>query len=103
MAAKRRVLGNRRGTMRLKIWAAMRIMKRFTYADLEATTEANNETLRSYVNMLTRYGYIRCEGTYHRPIFILSKDTGPQAPMQHSRRGLRDMNTGEIFTPEDIK
>jgi len=94
---------SRKGSAQANIWAAMRIIKRFRYADLEATADVKPKTVREYIRLLVKYGYLRREGTWQKPVFCLIKDTGPHAPALYYDTGLRDMNTGEIFTPEDTK
>jgi len=88
------------GTKQAKIWASIRILIRFRYADLEATTEAPRRTISTYVFLLAKYGYLRRE---KYAVFVLQRDTGPNPPIRYKSNGLRDMNTGEIFTPEDTK
>jgi hypothetical protein len=72
---------------RTRIWRSMRVMRRFTIADLAATAEAGLQNTHTYVVDLVNGGYIRKlkmevpkRGVEGRAIFALIKDTGPFAP-----------------------
>ncbi len=109
MAAKKGMLRQQPGrTARSKAWNSMRIMILFTAADLQATAEIGVSNLHKYMQLLSRYGYIEIEDQVAKtgsPRFKrtwrLVKDTGPLCPLPYHRNGLRDLNTGEIFTPEE--
>ncbi|MDF2141220.1 hypothetical protein [Paenirhodobacter sp. CAU 1674] len=97
-------------TLRERAWRSMRMRRRFTVLDLvadAATASDGNPTdnLQRYLRALRRAGFVvefarRAEASaptsngYKR--WMLSRDTGPRAPVVLSKvRAVHDFNTGE--------
>ena len=81
---------------RSRMWASMRIGRRFTAQDIAATAEAPVQSARVYINALIRIGYVKAVvattfsvGSY--TVYQLLQDTGPEAPRLH--------NDGKVFDP----
>lgn len=101
----------RAATARERIWAAMRVLKRFDLPQLMMTAEAKRRSCDDFVNFLSRAGYVRC---LNHPVtrrgggnlafartwstYQLIRNTGPKAPIVTNTRGcerrLVDLNTG---------
>jgi hypothetical protein len=83
----------RPGVMRLKVWQSMRILKRFTVADLCRTSGAKRNNARKFVQRLVAHGYVAVlpgfvsgrAGSYRS--YRLVKDCGPNHPMRCERCG----------------
>ena len=95
-------------TARQQAWQSMQIFGEFTFDDIISTSNIKLSNLRKYVTALRRYGYIEEVGLtgkvgqlHTRKVFELMKDTGIHCPLPYSDKGLRDLNTGEIFEPEE--
>lgn len=95
------------GTARNRAWKSMRIFVVFTSTEIAATAEISMENLWKYLRILKKWGYVEDIGAVGKPTqpgytrrYELIQDTGPQAPLPHGKRGLRDLNTGEIFGAE---
>jgi len=81
------------GSLRLKVWQSMRIMRRFSLPDLCRTTGARRDNVRKFVKRLEAHGYVALAtkqlrgrpGSYH--IWRLVKDTGPLYPTRCGRCG----------------
>lgn len=56
----------KRLTTRDRIWKMIRAKRRFTIADLQRLLAANYDTIRTYLNMLERDGYVRRTGKDER-------------------------------------
>lgn len=82
-------------THRARVWRSMRILKRFTYSDLQATAETSRRNISNYVGSLHEAGYLhKRRGTRQHAsevVWMLARDTGPNPP-----RVLRD---GRVFDP----
>ena len=50
--------------LRNKIWQSMRILRRFTLADLSRTSGATRTNVRKFVNRLEAHGYVVQQGDY---------------------------------------
>jgi hypothetical protein len=91
------------------MWQAMRVMRRFTWRDLAAVSECGESSARKYIRELRRAEYIRPTTiTNYRPlsdtVYILIRNTGPQAPKLRKRTNIAwDPNTHERFerTPDE--
>jgi hypothetical protein len=76
----------RTGSLRSKIWQSMRIMRRFTAADLCRTSGARRNNVRKFIKRLEVHGYVAQQGEYAggRPGAFrglrLVKDIGPRYP-----------------------
>lgn len=74
------------GGARARCWQAMRILRRFTSADICATAEAGVRNANIYLHALERVGYLRVvqpqrEGvTGGHVVYLLVRNTGPAAP-----------------------
>lgn len=83
-------------------WQAMRVMRRFTSADLLMTCPAIGESgLHKYMRALANTGFTRCVQPRvsgrpgSRDVWMLVRDTGPQAPIKRWKGGgVFDPNTG---------
>ncbi|WP_368565533.1 hypothetical protein [Pseudoxanthomonas sp. UTMC 1351] len=86
-----------------KIWKAMRILRRFSVADLVAVVETTtSSTVGTYASLLTRTGFLRVwRGTGGRmpASYQLVRDSGPIAPSIMKRRTvLYDHNTDTEYS-----
>ena len=101
----------RRPSGRQRMWTSMRVLKRFDLPTLMMTAEVSRRSAETYINNLSRAGYLRtlargnsaC-GTWSN--YQLVRRSGPRAPaVNHSRAGtphrvlLVDRNDG---TEHDI-
>jgi hypothetical protein len=93
-----RMIPTRPPVARVKIWRSMRMMRRFTIADLCATAEAQSHNVKTYLGALINSGYIRKlkrqapkRGIEGHAVYALVKDTGPLAPQR--------VKGGTIFDP----
>lgn len=92
---------------RQRIWNAMRVLIRFTSADLQATAEAGKDNVRKYLQALHAQDYLRLDAPKiagvpgGHALWRLIKNTGPIAP-RISADGLYDANVAEPKPrPED--
>ncbi len=85
-------------TTRDKIWAAMRMLQTFTYAELELRTGAAYTSLQPYLTALHKAGYLAIIRKIGRDkIYRLVNDTGFQTPqIKHNKKWVFDPNTGDI-------
>jgi hypothetical protein len=76
----------RKNALRCKVWQSMRIMRRFTAAELCRTTGAQRNNVRKFIRQLERHGYVAQQGPYvggRAGVFRgmrLVKDVGPNYP-----------------------
>ena len=83
---------------RFRMWRSMRILKRFTSADLMATASSAKCSVDDYVRGLARCGYLRAAVTYQRgggnrrAVWVLVRDTGPHPPRLRKDGSLFDIN-----------
>lgn len=63
-----------------KMWRTMRVMRRFTRADLVQLTGAKEANVKYYTQMLKKVGYVRVSRVGNVATWILIKDPGPQRP-----------------------
>lgn len=99
------------------IWTAIRKLRRFTKLDLEAATRVNMDTLASYLQGLTKAGYLtRTDRGFAAPsTWTLERDVGVEAPrvtragkpvtqglgrerMWHAMRILKDFSLSELVS-----
>lgn len=86
-----------------RIWQSMRILRRFTLPDLCATAESGHANAKKYVIGLERSGYLRriqerrsgYKGAY--VVWMLTRDTGPQAPRLQTDGNTYDPNLHQVF------
>ena len=70
-----------------KLWAAMRILRRFTLPELVTVTAVNYDHTRKFLKRLDQAGYVRKlaandngrAGSF--AVFCLYRDTGPKPPI----------------------
>lgn len=70
-----------------KMWRTMRVMRRFTRADLVQLTGARDENVKYYTQMLKKAGYVRVSRVGNVATWILIKDPGPQRPRIGKMKG----------------
>ena len=92
---------------RTRMWQSMRILRRFTSGDLQATAEVGASHSQKYVRMLLQAGYLRVVQakqsgvTGGHAVYQLIRDTGPHAP-RFGNEELRDPNLQpHELTPEE--
>lgn len=82
---------------RARMWQSMRVLRRFTVADIVAAGEVGESAATKYVRFLRQAGYLRVaqakrEGvTGGHAVYVLVRDTGPHAP-RIGNRAVRDPN-----------
>lgn len=82
---------------RARMWQSMRMLRRFTVADIVAAGEVGESAASKYVRFLREAGYLRVaqpkrEGiTGGHAVYALVRDTGPHAP-RVGNRAVRDPN-----------
>lgn len=86
---------------RYRAWQSMRILRRFTVADLMATAEISRHNVEPFLRRLERFGYIRRVGQrragYQHPVlWMMVRNTGPNPPRCMRDGGIFDPNTGEV-------
>lgn len=88
-----------RANGRERAWAAMRILRRFTIADLVTTAEAGGNNILKYVLDLTRAGYLH-RVTSRQPglklggaVYGVVINSGPHAPRVRTDGSIYDPNT----------
>jgi hypothetical protein len=80
----------------------MRIMRRFTLPDLEATAEITRSNVDKFVRALLMSGHIRIarpkiEGVKGgHTVYQLVRNTGPYPPRVRKDGSVYDQNTGEV-------
>lgn len=96
---------HRRPTARQRLWAAMRVLKRFDVPMLMMTAEVSRRACDDFLQLLARAGYVRLLG--HRNVgskrtwstYQLVRGTGPKCPSitnpESGERMLIDRNTGQ--------
>jgi hypothetical protein len=82
----------------------MRILRRFTVADLVTTAEAALGCTQNYVYALERVGIVRKTHRGHgrggnRSIWTLTRDTGPHPPAVRRGGQVHDPNTDTMLDP----
>lgn len=106
MAGKKDQQHHPKNTARQKAWMAMRIMRKFSVGDIEATAEVSRRSIQKFISVLVQCGYVKKLGWVNRgkrggyERLLLIEDTGPSAPLIRKGGYLRDLNTGEIIHPE---
>lgn len=89
-----------REQMRARIWRSMRVMRRFTIADLCATAEARPWFVANYAAGLIKHGYLLTSSAKanRRQVCILARDTGPKPPRPRADGSIDDPNlvSGEL-------
>ncbi len=93
---------------RQKVWNSIRVLKRFTSAQIEATAEVGQRNLNTYIRALSRAGYLalvrpRQSGkSLGHAIWRLSRDSGPQHPLpRRDGSGVYDPNQDTLYPYRD--
>lgn len=95
------------GEARAQAWQSMRMMQRFTTADLMTTGSINSDNARKYVRRLADAGYLRVAkaGVSGRPgsrtLWLLIRDTGPVPPIVWADGRVYDGNTKITHSKEE--
>lgn len=93
---------------RARLWQSMRVLRRFTVADIVAAGEVGESAATKYVRFLRQAGYLRVvqpkrEGiTGGHAVYALVRDTGPHAP-RIGNRALRDPNIEPTAPAEMVR
>jgi len=88
---------------RAMAWRSIRILRRFTSAQVEATATIKRDNATRYITGLLRAGYLRvsqanvsgCPGSFH--VYQLVRDTGPLAPILWENGQVFDPNTSQAY------
>jgi hypothetical protein len=93
-------------THRVRVWRSMRMMRVFTYNDLQTTAETSMRNLRNYVAPLERTGFVRSmpTGKGRERQFQLLRDSGPHAPRVLRNNQVYDPNLKTAFgEPREVR
>lgn len=89
-------------------WTAMRIHKRFTSANIAATTRVGKANLLKYLKSLQRAGYVRIERARQsgksrgHAVYRLTRDTGVLHPIpRKDESGVWDQNQQTLYPYEE--
>lgn len=94
-----------------RIWSAIRVLRQFELADLEATTGASHRSVLGYLGLLQRTGYIRLvrigsNRAGRAGLYQLISNPGPVAPREtiviRDGRRIREFVDGNTGTRIDI-
>lgn len=87
-----------------RAWQAMRVLRRFTTADVIMTAEVGESACRKYLRGLALTGFVALERERvsgragSRDVWRLVRDTGPKAPIRRwDGTGVYDPNTGDAW------
>lgn len=90
--------------VRQRLWNSIRVLKRCTSRQLEATAEVGSANLQKYLRALHRAGFIalaRPKRNGHalgHAVWRLARDPGPQAPIVRSDgSGVYDPNQDRVY------
>lgn len=93
---------------RQKVWNSIRVLKRFTTAQIEATAEVRRDNLRKYLSALDRAGYLvlvrpKQNGkALGHAVWRLARDSGPQHPLpRRDGSGVYDPNHDTLYPYRD--
>lgn len=88
-----------------RVLQAMRIMRRFTTAELVMTSDIGESAVMKYCRALAQAGFLRCVlprvsgRAGSRDVWQLVRDTGPHAPIRRwDGSGVYDRNTGQAWS-----
>jgi hypothetical protein len=93
---------------RQRLWNSIRVLKRFTAAQIEATAEVSPANLQKYLLALDRSGYLvkvrpkqnGCPGGH--ALWRLARDSGPRAPIvRNDGSGVYDPNQDQLYPGRD--
>ncbi|ABE45653.1 hypothetical protein [Polaromonas sp. JS666] len=94
---------------RKQAWQAMRIMRRFTRADILTTAAINQSNLDKYLRALINTGFVvvQQERVSGRPgsrdVLRIARDNGPKPPVAHTDGSMLDPNTGQTWHYEEAE
>lgn len=84
-----------------RVWQSMRVMRRFTTADLQTTAEAGETAVLKFTRALHQAGFLRLDKPIvsgrpgSRNVWLLVRDSGPLPPIRREDgSGVYDPNTG---------
>lgn len=95
--------GVRRPTARDRVWQSMRILRRFTVAELAATAETGADNCAKYCRGLTRAGILRIAQAKQdgrkggHTVYALQRDLGPHAPRLRVDGSTYDPNAHRVL------
>lgn len=91
--------------VRQRAWNSIRVLKRFTVADLAATADAGGRNLRAYLQALARAGLIavavpkRNGHAGGHVVWRLARDLGPSHPLpRRDGSGVHDPNHDAVHS-----
>lgn len=91
---------------RARAWQSMRILRRFTQAELVITAEIREENCKVYVRRLLAAAYLHVimprRGTRSGNTYQLVRDTGPAAPIPWHNGETFDPNERTIYGPGGV-
>jgi len=94
--------------IRQQAWNSIRVLKRFTSAQVEATAEISRDNLRKYLKALDRAGYLvlakpkRNGKSLGHAVWRLARDSGPRAPIVRTAgSGVYDPNQDTLYPYQD--
>lgn len=87
---------------RAQAWQTMRIMRRFTRADVLTTTQTERSNLTKYIRALLDFGFLsidsrRSGAAGSRDVLRMARDNGPLPPLLHTDGSMTDPNTGDCW------
>lgn len=87
---------------RAQAWQTMRIMRRFTRADVLTTTSTERSNLTKYIRALLDFGFLSIEvkrngAAGSRDVLRMARDNGPLPPLRHNDGSMTDPNTGDCW------
>ena len=88
LGIRRNALTRRQAVMtkRTNLWAAMRILREFTAAQVATVCEVENKaSVATYIGQLRRAGFVAVsrrgnQGLHEPAVFRVARNTGPKAP-----------------------
>lgn len=87
------------GEARQQAWQSMRVLRRFTTADLLTVATIGESNVRKFVRGLARTGYLALAKAHvsgrpgSLPVWQLVRDTGPKCPIVWTDGRVHDVNT----------
>lgn len=93
-------------TGRRRCWNAMRVLRRFTVAEIAQGGEVAYSSAGLYIRKLVQSGYLRCIQSPNEDIsfatYTLIRNSGSLNPVV-TKEGVRDQNTGNFFEFKRVK
>lgn len=93
---------------RARMWQSMRTLRRFTASEVASTADVGLGAARNYITDLLGSGYLQVEHNRtgvsgQATLYRLSRNTGPQHPVQVNLSVTHDMNQQTWHLPERHK